>query len=267
VGKQWLFDRKWTRDFTKVRQEFMGEFLGAVRREMSLASALDVGCGVGDFSKFLSDLEFRVKGVDGRQENAAEAQRRYPDIPFDTLNAEDVPVSSLGTFDLVLCFGLLYHLENPFRAIRHLHALADKLLLVEGMCIPDDQPAMELLDEGVAEDQGLSYVAFYPSESCLIKMLYRAGFPFVYRFRSLPDDELFKASPWRKKQRTFLAASKVSLSVPNLLLVRESSRWTPNDLDPWGTSLSRLRRRLLQIRLFGSRVLAPLRKVVSAKSR
>jgi SAM-dependent methyltransferase len=260
MEKEWTFDRKWTRDFTRVRQAFMGEFLASIRTEMNLASALDVGCGVGDFSKFLSDMGFRVRGADGRQENVAEAQRRYPDIPFDTINAEDIEISRLGTFDFVLCFGLLYHLENPLRAIRHLHAVTGKFLLVESMCLPKNNPAMELLDEGVAEDQGLSYVAFYPSESCLIKMLYRAGFPFVYRFRRLPDDELFRAGFWRKKQRTFLAASKVSLSEPKLILAKEFIRWTPNDMDPWGTGISRMRHALFQLRILASRALRPIRR-------
>ncbi len=267
MEKKWLFDRRWTKDFTTLRQEYIKELLVSWRQEMKLASALDIGCGVGDFSKFLCDLGYRVTGVDGRRENAAEAQRRYPNMKFDAANAEDLDISRLGTFDVVLCFGLLYHLENPFRVIRHMHEMTEKLLLIETMCLPADNAAMELLDEGAAEDQGINYVAFYPSEACLVKMLYRAGFPFVYRFRRLPNDELFRASPWRKKQRTFLAASKVSLSAPNLFLATESRRWTPNDLDPWGTGLSRLRHHLFQLQVFWSRVLAPVRRLVGAKSK
>jgi SAM-dependent methyltransferase len=207
---------------------------------MDLTSALDVGCGIGDFSKILSNLDFSVVGTDGREKNVAEARRRYPAIPFFTANAEELPVSEMGTFDLVLCFGLLYHLENPFRAIRSLRALTEKVLLIESMCLPGAEPKMELLDEGVAENQGLSYVAFYPSESCLTKMLYRSGFPFVYRSNRLPADELYTTTMWKKRRRTMLAASTKALTAPNLELVTEPFQLASADCELWSTRWSRL---------------------------
>ena len=62
-------------------------------------------------------------GVDGRQENVEEAQRRFPQIPFRICNAQESALRDLGRFDLVFCFGLLYHLENPLIAIRQLCAM------------------------------------------------------------------------------------------------------------------------------------------------
>jgi tRNA (mo5U34)-methyltransferase len=240
VEKEWVFDIPWARDFVAARQAFVGEFLEVVRQQMDLTSAVDVGCGVGDFSKFLSGIGFRVVAVDGREENAREGQRRYPEISFLARNAEDLPVSEMGSFDLVLCFGLLYHLENPFRAVRSLYSLTDKILLVETMCAPGSHPSMELLDEFVSENQGLNYVAFYPTEACLVKMLYKAGFPFVFGFRSLPNHELFHATARQKQRRTMLVASKERLAAPELKLLPEPSRsW-----DIWSTSLEHWRARL-----------------------
>jgi SAM-dependent methyltransferase len=218
VRKEWLFDRESTREFTKVRQEFMGEFLGHVRNACPLKSAVDLGCGVGYFAKYLSDLMFDVVAVDGRAENVAEAKSRYPEINFVCRNVEDPRLSEIGVFDLVSCVGLLYHLENPFLAIRNLHRLTDKVLFVESMCAPGAQPSLQLVDEGHDEDQGLNWIAFYPTEACLVKMLYRAGFPYVYGFEKLPDHELFHAGLWNRKQRTMLVASKVQLSVPGIML-------------------------------------------------
>ena len=238
-AKKWIFDIPWARKFTRTRQAFTAEFLGLVRKQLNLVSALDLGCGVGYFSGFLSNLGFSVIGIDGRAENLWEAKRRYPEINFLVRNVEDQTLPEVGAFDLVLCIGLLYHLENPFRAIRNLHSLTTKVLLIETMCVPGASPTMDLLDEGPSENQGLDYVAFYPSESCVIKMLYRAGFPFVYRFKQLPDDELYRSSPLRKRLRTLVVGSKVALTAPNLALAKEPSRlaWK---LAPWSTVLSRL---------------------------
>ena len=240
MEKQWLFDSDSTRQYTKVRQEFIAEFLAAVRRKITLESAADVGAGVGYFARFLRDLGFRVLAADGREENVAEGRRRHPDIEFVCHDVEAVSFSQIGRFDLVLCAGLLYHLENPFRAIRNLYVLTEKILIVESMCSPGEFPSMELLDEGQVEDQGLNFVAFYPTEPCLVKMLYRAGFPFVYRFRHLPNDPQFVNTPRRKKSRTFLIASRISLSNSNLLLGGEPLRRVLSSSDPWTTWWSRI---------------------------
>jgi SAM-dependent methyltransferase len=264
VEKQWIFDSDFARSFTRVRQAFAATLLEGLRKEIDLTSALDVGCGVGYFSGFLAEMGFQVVAVDGREENAQEGKRRYPDITFLARDAEDPTLPELGTFDFVLCAGLLYHLENPFRAIRSLHALTGKVLLLESMCIPGDGVMMELLDEGRVRDQGLEYVAFYPTESCLIKMLYRAGFPCVYRFQRLPDDAQYISTISRKRARTFLLASKMALAAPNLALAKEPFRLNLSESDPWVTVWSRVRSfcaaKLWLLRVFAANLLKRWRK-------
>jgi SAM-dependent methyltransferase len=270
VGKQWSFDGDLTRDYTKVRQAFASEFLGHVRQQTELSTALDVGCGVGYFSKFLSDLGFEVVAVDGRDENAAEAKRRYPEITFLTKDVEDRSLPEVGNFDFVLSVGLLYHLENPFRAIRNFHSVTRKVLLVESMCIPGSVTSLQLLDEGHGDNQGLNYVAFYPTESCLVKMLYRAGFPFVYRFEKLPDEGQFHTTLWRKRSRTFLAASTTALRAPNLVLAEEPSYSSIGLSSPWATKMARRRdlwtRRLSQLRVSATRLVKLGRRNVNSVS-
>jgi SAM-dependent methyltransferase len=267
VKREWLFDRPWTREFTKVRQEFVTEMLGSLRKQVDLNSALDVGCGVGDFAKFLSDMGFCVIAADGRSENVSEAQRRYPNIKFLTADVENLTLEKTGRFDLVLCFGLLYHLENPFRALRNLHGATDKVLLIETMCVPGAHAMMDLLDEGVAEDQALNYVAFYPTEPCLIKILYRVGFPFVYLFDRLPSVEFYSSSLWRKRPRTMMVASKVPLKAPELSLVREPMRPVHGDMDPWGTGLWKLRVRGAQLKRLIGKPFRVLKESVTGKKR
>ena len=241
MNVMWSFDNEHAQEYVRVRQDFIREFLESVRSQVTLETAIDVGCGVGYMSKFLSDLGLLVVAIEGREENTLEARRRYPEITFLTRNVEDPSLSEFGVFDLTLCVGLLYHLENPFRAIRNLYSLTGKLVIVESMCTPGKDPEMILLDEGRENNQGLSYVAFYPTEICLITMLERAGFPFVYRFRRAPEDEQFKSTLMRKRWRTILAASKVELKTESLVPAAELEKRRYTAPNPWGTVLSNSR--------------------------
>ncbi len=46
-----------------------------------------------------------------------------------------VDARSLGTFDVVFFLGVLYHLENPFAALRRLRELTGALCVIETVCV------------------------------------------------------------------------------------------------------------------------------------
>lgn len=261
MSKTFIFDNSGYARISEARLRTLQTFLPELQRQLGLKTALDVGCGTGFFSEFLRDSEFRVSALDGRKENVEEAQRRVENVDFRQADVEDPSLPTLGPFDLVLCFGLLYHLENPFRAIRNLFALTGKVLIVESMCVPDESTLLYLLDEGKLEDQGLNYVAFYPSEGCLIKMMWRAGFPFVYRFRNLPDHEQFRDTPGRKRSRTMLVGSQVKLEIPALALTQEPG----NLFDPWATTSLGKRAKSFLSRPWGEKLQAMCRRFGVAK--
>src|SRR5260370_25558098 len=137
-----VFDQAHYDSLNVARGAKVSEILSELKDKLGLQTAIDVGCGFGYFSALLGSLGLAVSGVEGRRENAEEAARRTPGVVFHTLNAEDPALASLGRFDLVFCFGLLYHLENPFLAVRHLHAITEKILLVECVVFPGSEPIM-----------------------------------------------------------------------------------------------------------------------------
>lgn len=224
-----VFDLEHYEKLNAARSAVVGDLLGEVGSQFKLQTAIDVGCGLGYFSACLHSLGLQVTAVDGRRENLEEAGRRVPQVKFHTINAEDHALRELGQFDLVFCFGLLYHLENPFVAVRHLHALTRNLLLVESVIFPGSEPIMALVDETSNEDQGLNHLAFYPTEACLVKLLYRVGFPNVYRFSCMPEHDHYRSRYDARQARTMLAASRSPLRTPLLEVALEPS----TEIKPW----------------------------------
>jgi FkbM family methyltransferase len=224
-----IFDQPHYELLNQSRGDFVRRVLPSLKRNLQLDTALDVGCGLGHFSNILLNMGFRTQAIDGRAANVEEAIRRYPEAAFSVGDIEDQRVAELGTVDLVFCFGLLYHLENPFRAIRNLKALTGKVLILESMIVPSEAPEMLLRDEASIEDQSLRNVAFYPTEACLVKMLYRAGYGAVYRTTELPDHPAFRQTRRTARSRTVLIGSLQPLALAGVQLCPEPSEVR----DPW----------------------------------
>ena len=204
----WIFDKEHYHALNVAREAVVKRLLVEQFAPLNLKSAIDVGCGVGHFSNLLSSLGLRVTGVDAREENILEARSRFPDIEFSVADAEHCGVEQFGQFDLVLCFGLLYHLENPFRVIRNLVGMSSRLALLEGMVYPSPEPIMSLLDENICNDQGVNYVAFYPSEACMAKMLVRSGLVNCYVPSPMPDHPNYQFQKNGFRIRSMMAASR-----------------------------------------------------------
>jgi len=110
--------------------------------DLSTLNAVDLACHQGWFSAHLAQRGMRqVIGVDARAEHIEDAslirdclglhtwQLRHSDV-------HDPALLSLGAHDLVLCFGLIYHLENPVGALRVARALCKRLCVVETQVVP-----------------------------------------------------------------------------------------------------------------------------------
>jgi FkbM family methyltransferase len=228
------FDQRHYLELIRARGETIRRVVTDLKPALNLANALDVGCGVGFFAQDLYNCGLYVRAFDGRLENIIEARKRFPRIPFAQGDIQNPDIARLGEFDLVLCFGLLYHLENPMLAIRHLRGLTRKGLLLESMCVPGNDRGMVLRDELSQVDQSLTEIALYPSEACLVKMLYRAGFGDVYRLGVLPDHDDFRETPEHARRRTVLFASTVAVQVRGLERIAEPRA----DHDPWARGVA-----------------------------
>lgn len=129
-----IHDTRWTMAEAVLRQAFP-EGAGQAR-------AIDLACHQGWFSQRLADFGFaKVLGVDARAGHVEDARLvaaacgiHNLDFLHSDLHALDA--AALGRHELVLCFGLLYHLENPIGALRQAQALCSRLCLIETQVAP-----------------------------------------------------------------------------------------------------------------------------------
>lgn len=106
-------------------------------------SAFDMACHQGWFSMHLAQSGFgRVVGVDARTEHVADstlirdALGLSGTVDLIENDVHTLDTRALGTFDVCLCFGLIYHLENPVGALRVARALTKKVCIVETQAVP-----------------------------------------------------------------------------------------------------------------------------------
>lgn len=145
-------------------------------------SVLDVGCGVGYFSRWFHDRGAWVTAIDPRRELLHEANERHGGEICWTQHTMGKGIDIefvIGQFDLVLCYGLLYHSENPVGLLRELKALVKPAgyLLLESIVCDSVRPVALLTRESPTfADQGVSDLSMCPSPSFIQDGLYSVGF-------------------------------------------------------------------------------------------
>lgn len=112
------------------------EHLASLRLPLQGRDVVEFGAGVGDHSSFYLDRGCQVLATDARSENLALLDRRLCHHPhYERLRTAVVNVErpfDLGRrFEVVHCYGLLYHLADPGAALERMAASCASLFLLE----------------------------------------------------------------------------------------------------------------------------------------
>ena len=196
-------------------------------------SVLDVGCGVGHLSRFFVERNCPILCVDARLENLDRLQQLYPGTHTHLANVESDSLSELGNFDIVFCYGLIYHCESPMAALRNMASCCRELLLLETVILDHPRPVLELAEES-STINNLAVAGFgcRPSPAFIVNALIGLGFPFVYATKTHPDfpDFHFQSignGDWRRDghllRRVFIA-SRSELENPSSSLLLQGRK-------------------------------------------
>jgi SAM-dependent methyltransferase len=178
--------------------------LDHLAKPINTARVLDLGSLNGHFAAEFACRGATVVGLEGRATNVVHAKELFP-LPNLTFVQDDVRNLSrakYGTFDVVLCLGLLYHLDAP-ACFQVLEAIAD---VCTGVAVIDTHIALtrdvrvqykrrdyfgwryqEYAKRPTADEQEQAnwssignLASFWPTKSSLVNAIRDGGFTSVY---------------------------------------------------------------------------------------
>ncbi len=158
------------------------EHLDSLGLDLKGKRVLDVGCGVGYLAQLFVRHDCEVVCVDGREENIRCLKSRHPRLEAFVADVETDPLTRFGMFDIVFCYGLLYHLSNPLAGLRNMATVCRQMLLLETCVCDHSEPVLYLVDEPKSFNQALFQycTGSRPSPGFVTMAINRCGFPYVY---------------------------------------------------------------------------------------
>lgn len=184
-------------------------------------TVLEVGAGAGDFSHYYLDRGCSVTISDARKSNLRFLRRRYPGNEILFLNLENPIPPANSPFDIVHCYGVLYHLGAPAVALEFLSGQCRSLLFLETRVSFGAEETTNVLPEN-PRIPSLSYsgTGCRPTRSWVFGEL-KKHFEYVYVPRTQPCHEDFPLE-WENRRpdsgptRAVFVASRNALENPVL---------------------------------------------------
>jgi 2-polyprenyl-3-methyl-5-hydroxy-6-metoxy-1,4-benzoquinol methylase len=198
------------------------EHLASLRIPVAGKSVLEVGAGIGDHSTYYLDRGCRVTITEARPDSLKYLRSRFPNGNIHCLDMEFPADLPSAPFDLVHCYGLLYHLKNPAQAIKYFSRNTKEMLLLETCVSVGEKEGENVVNEVQADPtQAWSGIGCRPTRSWIFARL-RAEFQYVYIPKTQPNHDEFPVN-WSAPElhkgpfsRAVFIASRQSLDNPLL---------------------------------------------------
>lgn len=110
-----IYDRE-AENIAKLHESLVPERLYQLVLEFFLpgGKTLDIGCGSGRDSAWLSANGFEVTGIDASLGMLNEARKRHPQLTFSQVALPELSGIDDGAFSNALCSAVLMHIERDF---------------------------------------------------------------------------------------------------------------------------------------------------------
>ena len=171
------------------------EHLATLGLPLDQKTVLEVGAGIGDHTSFFRDRGCGVVTTDAKPDNFTYMRERFKTDSNIQVQLLDVLVQHYefmdNPFDIVYCYGLLYHLDFPEMALHILSGYCTGLLLLETQVSAASVYEIKSTQDSKSDPSGsLDNVGCLPSRKWAMVALKRY-FPYVYMTVTQPWHEEF----------------------------------------------------------------------------
>jgi len=179
-----------------------------LEKPISKTKILDLASLEGDFAAEFAARGATVTAIEGREINIKAAKKRFPsdnpkykNLEFIRDDVRNLSPAKYGKFDVVLCLGILYHLDTPdcFKFIKSIaNVCTDFAIIDTHIGISDERVTFEGRNyfgwryseytvepsDEVQENSRWASInnmkSFWPTKASLVNALIDAGFSTVY---------------------------------------------------------------------------------------
>ncbi len=195
------------------------EHLAALRLPLFGCSVLQVGAGIGDLAAFFTHRGCTGTLTDGRRENLDVLRSFHPNVTTFHLDLDQPDATLRERYDVVFCYGTLYHLAHPAQAIEYMAERCSGMLLLETCVSFGRGRVLRQVSENSAPDQALAGIGSRPTRAWVQDELCR-HFEFVYLPTLQPAHPQFPTDwtgePSSDLTRAIFVASRSPLDNPLL---------------------------------------------------
>ena len=199
------------------------EHLASLDLPLAGKSVLEVGAGIGDHTSFFVDRGCAVTSTEVRPESLEIIRDRFRDLRVVRLDMDRPDDHAVDAeYDIIYCFGLLYHLSRPAEAIEFMARHCREMLLLSTRVSFGDDEEVHLVTEP-AQEFTASFVGVgcRPTRPWIFREL-RSRFAHVYATETQPWHDEFPIDwtvepPEDGLTRSVFVASHAPLDSPLLL--------------------------------------------------
>ena len=215
-----IWDESRINRHTQRRGYFFDPFVRHLGGSLAGKRVLDLGCNAGFWSLAAAEsgCEF-VLGVDGRQMHVDQAQLVFEAKEIDSIRYEfvlgdlfEMDWRRFGRFDVVLCLGLLYHVNKPVELLERIASVNDDLLVIDTNVSKAPGSFLEFHHESVEDPRNtLGYdLTSHPTKAAVYEMVRLFGYDVVTPKARFSD--YTGASDYRDgRRKAFICSRRTSL--------------------------------------------------------